>query len=173
MIWQSYLYNPNMESQYLRARYYNVTHANFLTKDSYLGNITDPLTLDRYNYVKSSPVNYVDPSGHVADYLTGSSGNADPFPYGVGPQAEWYKHNYPELTRKQSNALEKIKDDISTADNFLATGDCKIIQISKNAWEYLSNAMLGVFVSIVKSGGDPFRVYAEVFWKVFGIDKDY
>lgn len=32
---------------------------------------------------------------------------------------------------------------------------------------------MGVFVSIVKSGGDPFRVYAEVFWKVFGIDKDY
>ena len=57
-------YNPNMESQYLRARYYNVPHANFLTEDSYLGNITDPLTLNRYNYVKSSPLNYVDPSGH-------------------------------------------------------------------------------------------------------------
>ena len=57
-------YNPNMESQYLRARYYNVPHANFLTEDSYLGNITDPLTLNRYNYTKSSPVNYTDPSGH-------------------------------------------------------------------------------------------------------------
>ena len=57
-------YNPNIESQYLRARYYNVPNGNFLTEDSYLGNITDPLTLNRYNYVKSSPLNYMDPSGH-------------------------------------------------------------------------------------------------------------
>ena len=34
------------------------------TKDSYLGDISDPLTLNRYNYVKSSPLNYADPSGH-------------------------------------------------------------------------------------------------------------
>ena len=40
--------------------------ANFLTEDSYLGNITDPLTLNRYNYVKSSPLNYIDPSGYSA-----------------------------------------------------------------------------------------------------------
>lgn len=33
--------------------------------------------------------------------------------------------------------------------------------------------MLGVFVSIIKSSGDPFRVYAEAFWKVFGIDRDF
>ncbi|MDO5417192.1 MAG: EndoU domain-containing protein, partial [Lachnospiraceae bacterium] len=59
-------YNPNFESQYLRARYYNVANANFLTEDSYLGKITDPLSLNRYNYVKSSPLNYVDPSGHFA-----------------------------------------------------------------------------------------------------------
>lgn len=56
-------YNPNMESRYLRARYYNMPNGSFLTEDSYLGNITDPLTLNRYNYVKSSPLNYIDPSG--------------------------------------------------------------------------------------------------------------
>jgi RHS repeat-associated protein len=57
-------YNPGIESQYLRARYYDVTSAAFLTEDSYLGNITEPLTLNRYNYVLSSPLNYIDPSGH-------------------------------------------------------------------------------------------------------------
>ncbi len=56
-------YNPNVDVQYLRARYYCPTTADFLTEDSYLGNISDPLTLNRYNYVKSSPLNYVDPSG--------------------------------------------------------------------------------------------------------------
>ena len=60
-------YNPNIESQYLRARYYNVTLAAFITEDSYLGDITSPLTLNRYNYCVSSPLNYVDPSGHWND----------------------------------------------------------------------------------------------------------
>ncbi len=60
-------YNPNLDVQYLRARYYSPSTANFLTEDSYLGNISDPLTLNRYNYVKSSPLNYVDPSGNAVE----------------------------------------------------------------------------------------------------------
>lgn len=40
-------------------------NADFLMEDSYLGNITDPLSLNRYNYTKSSPLNYIDPSGHA------------------------------------------------------------------------------------------------------------
>ena len=56
-------YNGNTEHQYLRARYYDTDTADFITEDSYLGKITDPLTLNRYNYVKSSPLNYMDPSG--------------------------------------------------------------------------------------------------------------
>ena len=55
--------------QYLRARYYSPSTANFLTEDSYLGDISDPLTLNRYNYVKGSPLNYIDPSGHIPDDL--------------------------------------------------------------------------------------------------------
>ena len=57
-------YNPNIHSQYLRARYYSVVTASFLTEDSYLGDIREPLTLNRYNYCISSYLNYVDPSGH-------------------------------------------------------------------------------------------------------------
>jgi len=58
-------YNPNADAQYLRARYYSPKTANFLTEGSYLGNIVDPLILNRYSYVKSSPLNYIDPSGHI------------------------------------------------------------------------------------------------------------
>ena len=57
-------YNPNIQSQYLRARYYSVVTANFLTEDSYLGSINEPLTLNRYNYCISSYPNYEDPSGN-------------------------------------------------------------------------------------------------------------
>ena len=57
-------YNPNIQSQYLRARYYCVVTATFLTEDSYLGSQTEPLTLNRYNYCVSSYLNYTDPSGN-------------------------------------------------------------------------------------------------------------
>ncbi len=40
--------------------------ATFLTEDSYLGNQTEPLTLNRYNYCVSSYLNYTDPSGNKA-----------------------------------------------------------------------------------------------------------
>ena len=60
-------YNPNIESQYLRARYYCVVTATFLTEDSYLGSLTEPLTLNRYNYCVSSYLNYTDPSGNSTE----------------------------------------------------------------------------------------------------------
>ena len=57
-------YNPNLDNIYLRARYYYTATAAFMSEDSYLGDISDPLSLNRYNYVKSSYLNYMDPSGH-------------------------------------------------------------------------------------------------------------
>ena len=57
-------YNPNIQSQYLRARYYDMVKGNFLTEDSYLGDIRNPLTLNRYSYCIGNPLFYVDPSGH-------------------------------------------------------------------------------------------------------------
>ena len=51
--------------QYLRARYYNPHTGNFLTEDTYPGQISDPLSLNRYDYVSNNPVNYDDPSGHI------------------------------------------------------------------------------------------------------------
>ena len=70
-------YNPNIQSQYLRARYYDMVKGNFLTEDSYLGDIRNPLTLNRYSYCIGNPLFYVDPSGHeinpfVASALAGN-----------------------------------------------------------------------------------------------------
>lgn len=56
-------YNPNTGLEYLRARYYHTETASFLTEDSYLGNLTNPLTLNRYLYCLANPVKYTDPSG--------------------------------------------------------------------------------------------------------------
>ena len=67
-------YTPNIQSQYLRARYYCVVTATFLTEDSYLGNQTEPLTLNRYNYCVSSYLNYTDPSGNEVEVLESLKG---------------------------------------------------------------------------------------------------
>ena len=48
----------------MRSRYYDTIKGNFLTEDSYLGDIRNPLTLNRYSYCIGNPLFYDDPSGH-------------------------------------------------------------------------------------------------------------
>ena len=49
---------------YLRSRMYSPVAGRFLTKDSWQGNYTRPLSLNGWNYVESNPINRTDPSGH-------------------------------------------------------------------------------------------------------------
>ena len=51
---------------YLRARYYDPTDARFLTSDTVFGDMTDPLSQNRYVYCSNNPVVYMDPTGHFA-----------------------------------------------------------------------------------------------------------
>ena len=50
----------------MRFRYYEAKTSTFGVQDTYLGNIFSPLTLNRYLYCLSNPVNYVDPTGHIS-----------------------------------------------------------------------------------------------------------
>lgn len=49
---------------YLRARYYMPGYGRFLTRDTWTGDYNSPLSLNRWNYTHSNPINYTDPSGH-------------------------------------------------------------------------------------------------------------
>ena len=65
------------KNYYLRARYYSPATGRFTQRDSYLGNYTDPLSLNRYTYANNNPIRYIDPTGHVVSeydkkYLTAS-----------------------------------------------------------------------------------------------------
>jgi RHS repeat-associated protein len=53
---------------YLRTRYYAPWQGRFLTKDAWPGDYARPLTLNRWNYVVSNPVNLTDPTGMFPDY---------------------------------------------------------------------------------------------------------
>ena len=50
---------------YLRSRMYSPSIGRFQTKDSWLGNYSRPLSLNRWMYTEGNPINYIDPTGLV------------------------------------------------------------------------------------------------------------
>lgn len=66
-----YRWDPEFGMYYLNARYYAPTLGRFITRDSFHGFEDDPASLNQYNYAKSNPVMFVDPSGHfVVNVIT-------------------------------------------------------------------------------------------------------
>ena len=59
------IYDSSTGIYYLNARYYNPENANFLSQDTYRGEIGDPESLNYYGYCQGNPVTYTDPSGHI------------------------------------------------------------------------------------------------------------
>ncbi|MBA9088808.1 RHS repeat-associated protein [Fontibacillus solani] len=49
---------------YLRARYYDPEVGRFISKDTYEGQINNPLSLNLYTYVENNPSIYTDPTGY-------------------------------------------------------------------------------------------------------------
>lgn len=49
---------------YLRARYYNPTTGRFISRDSFAGRNSDPLSLNRYTYCRNNSIIFIDPSGY-------------------------------------------------------------------------------------------------------------
>ncbi|MDD2401016.1 MAG: RHS repeat-associated core domain-containing protein, partial [Clostridia bacterium] len=56
-------YDEESGLYYLRARYYDPVVGRFITKDSYEGDIANPLSLNQYTYCHNDPVNYTDYNG--------------------------------------------------------------------------------------------------------------
>ncbi len=69
-------YNPVTGNQNLRARQVNIRRQRFLTEDTYLGNKTDTLSINRYIYGNGNPLKYKDSSGHMVDVLLEQYGPA-------------------------------------------------------------------------------------------------
>lgn len=88
--------NPVTGLQYLRARYYDTENGRFNVADTYLGDVSEPLTLNRYTYTVNNPIMYVDPSGHIilAATLIG---------FGIGALVGGVK-SYKEQTKDGSKA---------------------------------------------------------------------
>ena len=59
-------YDSETGTIYLRARYYDPSMGRFISRDSYAGKNSDPLSLNRYTYCHNNPIFYADPKGHSA-----------------------------------------------------------------------------------------------------------
>lgn len=61
---------------HMRARYYRPDLRRFVSLDAMNGKITDPMTLNRYQYVSGNPMAGVDPSGNEIDVAAYAKGIA-------------------------------------------------------------------------------------------------
>ncbi|OXM87398.1 S8 family serine peptidase [Paenibacillus rigui] len=58
------LWDSTTELQYLRSRWYDPDSGRFINKDTYEGDITNPLSLNLYTYAHNNPLLWIDPTGH-------------------------------------------------------------------------------------------------------------
>ncbi|WP_039041564.1 RHS repeat-associated core domain-containing protein [Sporosarcina sp. ZBG7A] len=58
-----YQYDDGTKLYYLMARYYNPDNGVFLSRDPVRGDLSEPITLNGYNYSNNNPVMNVDPDG--------------------------------------------------------------------------------------------------------------
>jgi RHS repeat-associated protein len=56
-------WDAETELLYLRARYYDPSTGQFISKDPFPGFIHDPRSLNKYSYAYNNPINLTDPSG--------------------------------------------------------------------------------------------------------------
>jgi RHS repeat-associated protein len=54
------------------ARYYDPLTGRFTTEDTYVGEKTDPLSLNLYTYGQNNPLKYNDPTGHWVQIAWGA-----------------------------------------------------------------------------------------------------
>lgn len=63
----SYYYDEESGFYYLNARYYDSENGRFTQRDTYIGKINAPSTLNLYAYAAGNPIYYTDPTGHWLD----------------------------------------------------------------------------------------------------------
>jgi RHS repeat-associated protein len=59
---------------YMHARYYNPTVGRFLSTDPLRGSATSPQSFNLYGYVRSNPINFIDPWGLAAEVVSCDGG---------------------------------------------------------------------------------------------------
>ena len=98
-------------NQYLRARYYDLEEGIFLTQDSYLGSLLEPLSQNLYTYAENNPVNYSDPSGHgiLSKIKSAAKKVATTVKNTYNKAKTWVKNTYNKAKNWVSNTYQNAK----------------------------------------------------------------
>ena len=152
-------YNPNTGLEYLRARYYNADMGRFFQEDTYLGKITDPLTLNRYAYVKNSPMNYQDISGKDAIIINKTLDNLPVIEH-MGALFQDENDNWNFFYWGNSVKLEKVPDEsvesLDKLNEFLLKNE---LNVKKNKPYKESVYIKGDFTSSIESAKEMVEKY--------------
>jgi len=76
---------------FYKARYYNPALGRFVQPDTFVQNIGDPQSYNRYAYVRNNPLKYTDPSGHMTDPKEPSEAPSDDGGEGGSSDGGWGK----------------------------------------------------------------------------------
>ena len=121
-------YNPVTGNQNLRARQLNIRRQRFLTEDTYLGNKTDILSINRYIYAEDNPLKFKDPSGNKVQYIF------------VGNDVNNIGHNFVNAVNKDlrdnTETYGELKDAFAKAKANSNNLGCYDDIDSSNIWTY-------------------------------------
>lgn len=133
-------YNPNTGLEYLRVRYYNAESGKFFQEDTYLGDLREPLTLNRYASVLNSPLNYMDPTGHSA---SGRDDNKKP----KKTIYDGYDEEIRQKLRKDKEAFWKDNPNYKKAkarlDEWIEEAEAVGIQVREICGSYIAGIKAG------------------------------
>jgi RHS repeat-associated protein len=86
---------------YFGSRYYDTNSGRFLSEDSNMGSLTDPMSLNRYIYGEDNPMAVVDPTGHIG-----------------GPPPHYAQPNNAQSSNPISGAISWLEGAASTVANY-------------------------------------------------------
>ena len=109
------MYDAETGLYYLKARYYDPTQGRFLNEDFYEGQITNPLSLNIYTYVKNNPLLYIDPTGHRDEM--GASGGGGPMSMNIRPAPRVVNRNLNEGKTKSWSGTRISPETIAKVKN--------------------------------------------------------
>jgi RHS repeat-associated protein len=96
------------------ARFYSPTLGRFTQPDTIIPNPANPQSFNRYSYVKNNPINFNDPSGHIACEYDDECHNA-PMPTPTPPIPEEDDDDITiTVTRDELNELQNVADELAS-----------------------------------------------------------
>ena len=108
-------YNPVTGNQNLRARQVNIRRQRFLTEDTYLGNKSDILSINRYIYGNGNPLKYKDPDGFEPRIIvnkTKKNDGKEPFKMLVDDKVYFVRNGAEPVFSKNGDNYYEVSDDV-------------------------------------------------------------